>query len=238
MFKKILLILISFVFVVFASSFIYLKLVNPNFKVFKIYLGTDVKEIPEISWEDVTSGRLANYISLREKLNIFSKMSTSVIPIDTFRYPNPLFYNEYNFGYIEPFFYEVRLGKFKDPRNQPFKSFALYKTSINSEEYFILFQKWLNKDKTITFLPIIFKNIDDYSNFINNKYEFFPSPIVQIRDVETCKLLPNSGIEYCNWYIDNIDIYNKITEDWLINKILPREISKYPILMIKTQLKI
>lgn len=234
MYKKIIIYSLVLFLLGIGLSYSYLKFGS----LYKVYLGTSINNIPEADWDDVTSGKLGSYLNIYNRLNLFKPSSKYILPIEVYRHPNPFFYENHGFSYVELFLTELQSGIYLDLSKQPFRSFAVYRTKINNEHYYLLIQKWTNKDKSVTFVPAITSDITDYSSFINNSYDSFPSLIVKIKDKDTCNSIYNSGVEYCNWYFENVVKYDEIRTEWMTNNILPKEISKFPILLTKSPLKI
>lgn len=237
--KKILIAVIIILSLGFILSYVYIMFFNPKVisdvkTKFKIYTG----QVAKVSWDEVISGSLLNSLYRDEDQGKFTEISSNVLPIEKYRFPNPIFVENHNFGYIELFLAQVQSGVYQNLSIQPYKTVVTFKTSINDEDYYLIIQRWVNNDESISFVPIITTNLIDYSDFIYNNSKYFPSPIVEIKDIETCLILNGAGKEYCNWYFDNVTNYNEIRDNWLTNSIISSEIVKFPILIIKTPLKI
>lgn len=220
-------------------GYVYTKFVNSKITsdaktYFKKYTG----QILVISWDKVTTGVLLDLLNKDQETGKFPEISSNILAIEKYRFPNPFFVENHNFGYIELFLAQVQSGIYQDLNVQPYKTVSTYKTNINGEDYYLIIQRWVNNDESISFVPIITSNLIDYSDFIYNNSKYFPSPIVEIKDIETCLILNGAGKEYCNWYFDNIINYNEIRDKWLTTSIIPSEIAKFPILVTKTPLKI
>lgn len=217
----------------------YLFLVQPNVGPdFKIYLGQSENQIPEIDWKDITNGNLSRSLYRAHKNNKLLPIVNGVMPISTFRHPNPSFYENYGFGYIELFFEEVKTGKYLPLDTRPYHSIAIYSTDIDGEKYFVLIQRWLNDDETVSFVPIITNNIETIEGFIKNNSDKFPSVIVSINNSYTCEGIVGAGTKYCKWYFENQKEYDKIRLDWLTDNKVPTKFAKYPVLITRSLLKI
>ncbi|GEM_PF-4867638 len=223
----------------FILGYIYIKFFNPKaISDLKTNIKKYTGQVTAVSWGEVTSGSLLDSLYKDEDQGKFTEISDNIVPIQKYRFPNPFFIENHGFGYIELFLAQAQSGIYLDPHRQPYKTVKIYKTKINDESYYLLIQKWINNDKSISFVPIITTSLTDYSDLADNSSKFFPSPIVEIKDIETCLKLKKAGQEYCNWYFDNLISYNEIRDKWLTNSIIPTEIAKFPILITKTPLKI
>lgn len=114
-----------------------------------------IEIIPEIAWEDVTSGRLANFLRIQESLGKLVVFPNQVRPIETYRMINPFFYENRGYGYIELFEVEIRNNKYINPDIRPYRYIAVYKTEISGKLHCLLIFEWLNSDKTVSFVPIV-----------------------------------------------------------------------------------
>lgn len=223
----------------FALTFAYIKYFN--FKAisdiktsFKISSG----QVETISWDNATSDDFLNSLNNLQNQGTFSKISPSVLPIEKYRFPNPYFIQNHGFGFIELFLAQIQLSTYSESNKQPYQTVKTYKTNINNEDYYLMIQRWVNNDKSISFVPVITSDLIAFSDFVENSSKFFPSPIVEIKDIETCIKINGAGVEYCRWYFNNITSYNEIKDKWLSTSIIPTEIAKFPILITKTKLKI
>jgi hypothetical protein len=237
--KKIVIAIIILISLGIVLSIIYIKYFN--FKAisdlktsFKLSSG----QVEAISWDNVTSDDFLNSLNNLQNQGMFSKISPSVLPIEKYRFPNPYFIQNHGFGYIELFLAQIELSTYIDSDKQPYQTVKTYKTNINNENYYLMIQRWINNDKSISFVPIITSDLIVFSDFVENGSSFFPSPIVEIKNIETCIKINGAGVEYCKWYFDNITSYNEIKDKWLSTSIIPTEIAKFPILITKTLLKL
>lgn len=175
----------------------YIKFVNPKVSSdIKVYIKKTTGQILVTSWNEITTGDLLVLLNNNQDQAKLPEISSTVLPIEKYRFPNPFFLNNHNYSYIELFLSQVQSGIYQDLNVQPYKTVATYKTNINGENYYLLILRWINSDETISFVPIITTNLTDYSDFIYNNSKFFPSPIVEIKNIETCLTLQGAGKEY------------------------------------------
>lgn len=239
MIKKILIFSIIVFSLGFILSYSYIKFVNPKVSSdVKTYIKKYAGQILVLPWDDVSTGKLLDLLNNDQEMGKFPEISPDILPIEQYRFPNTFFVKNHNFGYIELFLAQVQSGVYQDLSIQPYKTVATYKTNIDGEDYYLIIQRWVNNDESISFVPIITSNLIDYSDFIYNNSKYFPSPIVEIKDVKTCLTIHGAGKEYCNWYFNNIESYNEIRNNWLTNGVIPSRITKFPVLIVKTPLKI
>ncbi len=207
----------------------------------------NVEAIPEIAWEDVTSGRLANFLRLQESWGKLVVFPNQVRPIETYRMINPLFYENHGYGYIELFELEIQNNKYINPDIRPYRYIAAYKTVISNKLHYILIFEWLNSDKTVSFVPVVIPEnkfveggkVSQYANeLIKRETIIFVSPIVKIRDMAGCMSVFTSSQEYCEWYMSKASEYYELVDKWYAGQKVPSEVGRYPMLVTKTHVSL
>ena len=201
-------------------------------------LSYDQESISEISLEDVTSRLFVQKLNPLETQNKLNELPERALPVETYSNMNPIFFEKHGYYSTGPFSTELQSSKYNAIDHIPYVLVSLYQTNIESDEYIIFFVKWLNKDKSIVFVPLIgLREVvlsDSYNKYFeslkNNDGDYFPSPIVKIRDMESCLSIYTAGKGYCDWYFKNLEEYKKLEEDWLVNDAIPKEVERLPLL--------
>ena len=214
-------------------------------KEFKIVSdGAFPNNYPEIKWSDITTGILARSLQKLDKQNKLPNLPDKIVPVTKFQKSSQSFFILGGISYIELTEDDLKSQIYAEKPKRPYQFVAFFKTSLDSSNYLLLIQKWVNQDKTISFIPVLVpqtlainsdNTITDYYADILDGSLYFYSPILKYKSQSECTITLQNDNAYCKWYFQNQKAFEKIESLWT-NKI-PKNIGSYPVQITRSQIK-
>ncbi len=202
-----------------------------------------INEYPEIGWNEITSGRLGRFLQKSGKAGMLPKMLEGVVPLAEVGITSDSYFADTKIRFVELANLDVKLGKYTNSNSRPYHFVAFYRTKIGTDKYLILVQEWKNKDRLMSYLPLLLYeekaiNTDGLTKYFREVVmpndNYFLSPIMQYESKETCKSTVGKvkGVAYCDWYFASkrSGIFEGMMREWVDNGVVPQDMSKYPVL--------
>lgn len=202
---------------------------------------------PNIAWSDITSGKLLDFLKGEDVKGKLIQIPASAEPI-FLRSTSQDFYNTNGLAYVQLPSEDVVSNKYKNKDLQPFRFVAFFKTNLGGTSYFVLVEKWLNIDGSISFLPLIIPELlalkdgvisSYYSDLIAGTSVYFLSPIYQIKSHDQCKNILPKRESYCDWYFQDSKIgitLLSIMNEWTQTGNIPSSVGMTPMVVTAKRL--
>jgi len=208
---------------------------------------TNITLYPYMAWEDITSGKLLDFLKNEDSKGKLLQLPASAEPI-SLTSTDQEFFNTKGISYVQLPTNDVLSNKYKNLDLLPFRFIAFFKTELGGTAYFVLVEKWLNADGSTAFLPLIIPEslaLKDntissyYDALISNNSRYFLSPILQIKNQTECKSILLKRESYCDWYFQDPKIGNTllgIMNEWTQTGNLPSSAGMMPLVVTATRL--
>jgi hypothetical protein len=203
---------------------------------------------PKIAWNDITSGKLLNYLEIQDRNGKLPLISSAAKPITMPAITTPEFFEANGLTILQVAADDVASNKYKNSETRPFRFVGFFKKELGGTAYLVLVQKWLNQDGSTVFLPLVVpESLAIINNSISSYYDelttdntvYFLGPILQIKNLTQCKFALPKRETYCDWYFQDQNIsntlLNMVTEWTKFGNIL-KEVGKTPMVFSVSRL--
>lgn len=190
--------------------------------------GKNLNRLDEVSFWEITSGRLLKYLELMDK-----ERRLPGVPAGAGR----LVLKRTGANFLEETGFSLIDVASPVPAIRPYTFAGFFKTHIKKSAYILLVQKWLNPDGSTAFLLLLAPlegNIDE-SGALHPKYlalleqaDVFLAPYIAFAREDSCTKNIGLAPDYCSWFNKHRKRLESIVNRWLDTGSLPFEAGKTP----------
>lgn len=190
--------------------------------------GKNPNLLDEVSFWEITSGRLLKYLQLMDKEGKLPEVPAGAGRL-VLRRTSANFLEETGFSLVD--------AASSVPAIKPYTFAGFFKTRIKKSVYILLVQKWLNPDGSTAFLPLLAPlegNVDG-SGAPHPKYlalleraDVFLAPYIAFAREDSCTKNIGLAPDYCSWFNKHRKRLESIVNRWLETGSLPFEAGKTP----------